>query len=112
VEEVKTETIPREEKVSGFFETGRGVFEERCLLVLGRGESVLVLKHHLDRHAGKVKHIDGVELVVKAVLPIDLDVNVANVLLGRREVGETILGGGCVVDKLAVSVCVSLRSIQ
>jgi len=46
----------------------------------GGETSVLVLKHNFDGNAGKVKHIDRVELIIQSVLPEDLNVYVANIL--------------------------------
>jgi hypothetical protein len=41
----------------------------------------LVFEHNLYGNIREVEHINGIQLVVKTVLPIDLDVNVADVLL-------------------------------
>jgi hypothetical protein len=48
-------------------------------------------KHHLEADAGLVEGTDRVELVVEAVPPEDLHVDVADCLLGRTKVRDTLL---------------------
>ena len=64
----------------------------------------LMSEHNLDADGRQVIHIQWVQLRIQTVLPIDLNIHVAEFLFRRGESRNTILCGGSIVDELTVEV--------
>jgi hypothetical protein len=53
-----------------------------------------VLEHSLDGNAGKVKHLDGVELPVEAAPPVNLNIYIADSRALGSEISQPVFSRG------------------